>query len=94
LGLIPPPTDEDRLAYRVIIWAHCCPYTGLPGFGLSKCGFGLPGDPCWDWRLRFEELGWIKMMMGPLVSSALDELKSLSSPDDFLTVIPRRPEGE
>ena len=55
---VAPATARDRLAYRVMVWAHtpkaAC---GCP----SYCLAGLPGCAITDWMMRFEELGWITL---------------------------------
>lgn len=54
--VVEPPTDEDRLAYRAIVWAHGDPFGCRP-----RCPHGLPGCPTADWLMRFAELGWIEL---------------------------------
>lgn len=56
-----PATQEDRDAYRMIVWAHADP------FGCSwrrRCPHGMPGCPTMDWLMRFDELGWIDLYAG------------------------------
>jgi hypothetical protein len=53
------PSQEDRFAYMVIVWAHADPFGCHP-----ICPHGLPGCPTMDWLMRFDELGWIDICEG------------------------------